>query len=133
MKAVIPATPFAHTAELQNTFLICDEGEDRKNRSWLHDTRHLAQSGHGIGEEMKGAATEGGAEEAVFERKGIHARPGEMHVADTLVGSMSGALAKYLPGCVDPEHLPRGCAMRRPKLPVPQATSRTWSLADWTL
>src|SRR5208337_845892 len=107
MKAVISATPLAHTAKLQDTSMTCDESENCKNCRRLHDASHLSQSNRGIGKEMKRATTEDGIEKTVFEWKCLHSCTGEMHVGNAFLYGVSGALSKHPHGHVYPEHLLR--------------------------
>jgi len=62
-------TLLAHTVKLEDSPMTCGECEDRKNCCWLHNASHLAQSSHGICEEMKRATTKGGVEKLILEWK----------------------------------------------------------------
>jgi hypothetical protein len=52
VKAVISAVPVTHRAKLQDATATCDEREDGKNCSRLHDASHLAQGSYSIRKEM---------------------------------------------------------------------------------
>lgn len=105
MKAVILETPLTHAAKFQDTSATGGESEDGKNGSRLHHARHLAESDHGIGKEMKRATAEDGVKKAVFEGKGLDPGAGEMHVGNAFPGNVSSTLPKHPTGYVDPEHL----------------------------
>lgn len=86
----------------QDALVACDKGRDREWSSLLHGAPYFTQCQLRVGEQVEGAATDGGVKQIVRERQLLDLGTGKMDIGEVVSFDKSKALAQHALRNVNP-------------------------------